>query len=323
MACGWPPNDGRENMIRRLRRSHFITVGLGFAAALLAACSGKGRERVPDFPPKEEWMDPGPLRSIFTDVNGLTMHALVSLETAPEGAPPVVLVHGSGLSGQYMIPTARELTADFRVYVPDIPGYGDSGDPGHVLNVPEIADWLAAWMPTVGLERASFLGNSFGCQVIADLAARYPDRVEHALLQGPTTPPDERSGFWQFIRWRQNQPYNPRFLGEVTRVDYEKAGMWRMIRSFMFQISDRIEDKVPLIQAPVLVIRGEEDPIAHQPFCEALAEAAPHGELAIIPDVAHTLVSTAPRQLAKITKDFLGQAPAGEDSARRTRSPRP
>jgi pimeloyl-ACP methyl ester carboxylesterase len=55
----------------------------------------------------------------------------------------------------------------------------------------------------VGLERAALLGNSFGCQVIADLAVRYPQRVTHAILQGPTTPPQERSVFWQFVRWRQ------------------------------------------------------------------------------------------------------------------------
>lgn len=95
------------------------------------------------------------------------MHSLVSTEAAPPGAPAIVLVHGSGLSGQYMIPTARELTPDFRIFVPDMPGYGDSDDPGKVLNVPQLADWLVAWMPAMGLERASFLGNSFGCQVIA------------------------------------------------------------------------------------------------------------------------------------------------------------
>jgi pimeloyl-ACP methyl ester carboxylesterase len=206
-----------------------------------------------------------------------------------------------------MIPTARELTPDLRVFVPDIPGYGDSDDPGEILNIPQMADWLVAWMPTVGLDRASFLGNSFGCQVIVDLAARYPASVERALLQGPTTPPDERSGFWQFVRWRQNQAYNPGWLGDVTNEDYKKAGAWRLIRSFVFQITDRIEDKIPLIQAPTLVIRGEHDPIAHQAFCEMLVRLLPRGQLVIIPDVAHTLVFTAPVQLAEATRAFLSE----------------
>src|SRR5688500_2205211 len=109
-------------------------------------------------------------------------------------------------------------------------------------------------MPAIGLERASLLGNAFGCQVIADLAARYPDRVERAILQGPTTRPDERCWLWQFIRWRQNQRYNSGSLGDVTNSDYKKAGFRRMFCSFQEQLTDRIEDKAPRIQAPVLVV---------------------------------------------------------------------
>lgn len=124
--------------------------------------------------------------------------------------------------------------------------------------MPELADALAAWMPVAGLERAALLGNSFGCQVIADFAARHPQRVTRAILQGPTTPPAERSWFWQFVRWRQNQHHNPPELGDITNAAYHKCGLRRMFRSFQEQISDRIEDKAPRIRAPVLVVRGEQ-----------------------------------------------------------------
>ncbi len=287
------------------------------AAAGLLAVAGiaGGPVRSTDmerFPSREQWMDRGPLRSMHTEVNGVRIHALVSREAAPAGAEPIVLVHGSGLSGQYMIPTARELARDFPVWVPDLPGYGDSGDPGEVLNVPGLADWLADWMEAVGLARASLLGNSFGCQVIADLAARHPERVARAILQGPTTPPDERSAFWQFVRWRQNQAYNPDWLGDVTNDDYHKAGAWRLLRSFVFQITDRIEAKMPAIRAPVLIIRGEFDPIANQAFCEMLARLAPAGDrVTVVPGVAHTLVFTAPVQVAEATSRFMRKTPAG------------
>ena len=38
--------------------------------------------------------------------------------------PPAVLVHGLGMSGRYLAPTAERLAADFRVYAPDLPGFG-------------------------------------------------------------------------------------------------------------------------------------------------------------------------------------------------------
>jgi 2-hydroxy-6-oxonona-2,4-dienedioate hydrolase len=41
-------------------------------------------------------------------------------------------------------------------------------------------------MREIGLERAVLVGNYFGYQIIADLAVRHPERVELAMLQGPT-----------------------------------------------------------------------------------------------------------------------------------------
>ncbi|MCE8032280.1 MAG: alpha/beta hydrolase [Halomonas sp.] len=294
----------------RISRRRFLWLtGAGSLTLTLAGCGDNDAGLLaPEFPPFDEWLDRGPLEPQRTLVRGVSLHALVATEAAPANAPPLVLIHGSGLSGRYMIPTARELAADFPVYVPDIPGYGDSGDPGKVLNIPQMSNWLVAWMEAIGLERASFLGNSFGCQVIVDLAMRYPERVNRLILQGPTTPPDERSTFWQFIRWRQNEPYNPEMLGEVTAPEYGKAGLWRMIRSYIFQVTDPVEEKVRKIEAPTLVIRGEHDPITHQAFAEMLVRRLPHGELLILPDVAHTLVFTAPLALADATRSFMEES---------------
>jgi 2-hydroxy-6-oxonona-2,4-dienedioate hydrolase len=289
------------------RRQFFSTIGFAAAGTWLSRCTFYYGEKVTE-PNKLMADDLGTLRHTWTDIDGLRMHSLVSTDRVSSDAPVIILVHGSGLSGRYMIPTAQQLTAEFRIYVPDLPGFGDSDKPQKVLEVPELADWLAAWMPATGLQRGSLLGNSFGCQVIADLAARYPERVERAILQGPTTPPDERSWFWQFIRWRQNQRYNPASLGQVTNDDYRKCGLRRMYWSFQNQLTDRIEAKAPRIRAPVLVVRGEHDPIAHQRWCEEIARLCPQGRLVLIPGVAHTLCYTAPAQLAAVTRSFVNEA---------------
>lgn len=219
-------------------------------------------------------IDPGTLRSRWTDVGGLRMHALVSTEPAPAGARAVVLVHGSGLSGRYMIPTARELTADFRVYVPDFPGFGDSDKPDKMLTVPGLADALAAWLPAAGLERASLLGNSFGCQVIADLAARHPQRVERAILQGPTTPPEERSWFWQY-------------------------------RSFQEQLTDRSRTRQRASRHPCWWCGASTIPSR---ISAGASRSRAYARLAIIPGVAHTLCYTAPVQLAQVTRAFVNES---------------
>lgn len=246
-------------------------------------------------------------RRIWIDVDGTLVHMRVSTEPVPADAPTVVLVHGLGLSGRYMRPVAARLARRYQVYVPDLPGFGDSAKPERVLDVPGLADTLVAWMRAARIGRAALLGNSFGCQIIADLAARRPELVERAVLQGPTAPPEERTWFWQFVRWRQNQPYNPRSMRPSTRGDYRKAGYYRVLRTFHYSLDDPIEDKLPRIPAPVLVIRGGRDPICRQDWAERVTSRLPHGRLVVIPGVAHTLVYTAPLELARICGPFLDE----------------
>ncbi len=273
------------------------------AGAALATVTASGRPRPAVAEPIEAARSPA-LREIVVDVDGLPMLTRVSADPPPD-APPLVPVHGLALSGRYMVPVVERLALHYHIMMPDLPGFGDSGKPDRVLDVPGLATWLERWMVAIGLERAMLLGNSFGCQLIVDLAARYPDRVERAVLQGPTTPPDERTWLMQFVRWRQNAPYSPPDMDAIAESDYAKCGLVRALTTFEFSLRDRPETKLSAIEAPVLVVRGAEDPICTQEWAEMVADGLPGGELEIIPDVAHTLVFTAPKELAEASRPFL------------------
>ena len=64
---------------------------------------------------------------------------------------------------------------------PDLPGFGESTKPRHVLTLPELADCLYSWMRARGIERAMLIGNSFGCQILAELALRHPEMVDRLV----------------------------------------------------------------------------------------------------------------------------------------------
>ena len=161
------------------------------------------------------------LADVWTRVNGRAMYARVS--TGGEaGAPPMVLVHGLGVSGRYLLPTARRLMNDYPVYVPDLPGWGKSERPPHALTVPQAADALAAWMRQMRLAEACLVGNSLGCQFIIDLAVRYPELVGWAVLVGPTVDPAARSVFGQALS-RHPRPV-PRALELLAPVDLGLPG---------------------------------------------------------------------------------------------------
>ena len=242
------------------------------------------------------------------------MHARVSGGSPPEGRPAVVLVHGLVVSSRYMVPAAERLAAHYRVYVPDLPGFGKSDRPPRALSVAELSGALDAWAREVGLGRVALVGNSVGCQIIADLAVRHPGRVERAVLQGPTMDPRARAVLRQLGRLLLDAPREPLSLLPIELLDYLSAGTGRAWRTFRYALEDRIEDKLPRVQMPTLVVRGERDPIVPQRWAEEAARLLPEGRLVVIPGAAHTANYGAPSQFTRVVRAFLNET--GRPSAR-------
>ena len=237
-------------------------------------------------------------------VDGLRMFYRASPNEVPDERPPVVLVHGLVVASDYMLPTAERLAVHFRVYAPDLPGFGRSAKPPRAFDITELADALAAWIRALGLGRAVLLGNSFGCQVVAECAVRHPDVIECLVLQGPTTDPGARTLRRQLGRWLQNSLYEPP-MSPIMLRDYWRAGIPRAISTVRFLFRDAIEQKLPRIQVPALVVRGDRDPMVPQNWAEEAAALLPRGRLVVIPGAAHTVVYFAPGQLTQVVRSFL------------------
>jgi 2-hydroxy-6-oxonona-2,4-dienedioate hydrolase len=238
----------------------------------------------------------------------LQIHARVSGGPEPARHPAVVLVHGLVVSSRYMIPTAERLAPHYQVFMPDLPGFGRSERPPGILDVAGLSDALSAWMGGAGLERAALVGNSMGCQVIADLAVRHPGQVESAVLQGPTMDPKGRSVPRQVGRFLLDVPREPLSLIPIELLDYLSAGTRRAWRTFRYALEDRIEEKLPHMRVPTLVVRGSRDPIATQRWAKEVTGLLPMGRLFVIPGAAHTANYGWAAQFARIIHNFLDDA---------------
>lgn len=245
------------------------------------------------------------LREARLSVNGLPMHMRVALDLAPSGAPTVVLVHGAAVSSRNMAPTARALAPHCRVYAPDLPGHGSSADPPEVLDAAGLADALASWMDAVGLERACLLGNSFGCQIITAFALRHRERVERIVLQGPTVDRHARRFVHQFARWLVNAVREGATQPDVTFRDWRDAGLRGFVGTLRYMFTDRIEERLPFVAVPALVVRGARDPIVPQRWAEEVTAALPQARLAVVPGETHTMVFANPAALVGVALPFL------------------
>jgi 2-hydroxy-6-oxonona-2,4-dienedioate hydrolase len=254
----------------------------------------------------------GRLSSEWIRAEGLLMHARVSVDPTPSSSLPLVLVHGIGVASRFMVPVAELLAPYHRVYAPDLPGFGKSEKPAHALSLVELTDVLAWWMREIGLESAAFLGNSFGCQIVADLALRYPELVERVVLQGPTMDPRARTARQQLIRWLRNSRQEPLSHGLISAREYPRCGFRRLIKTFRYALEDRIEEKLPHVRVPALVVRGSRDPIVPQRWAEEATRLLPMGRLAVIPGAPHTVVYDAPLDLARVVRPFLSSVKGRE-----------
>jgi 2-hydroxy-6-oxonona-2,4-dienedioate hydrolase len=249
------------------------------------------------------------LESAWTEAGGLRVHARFSTQTPPEDAPPIILVHGLGVASRSMVPLAKALAPSYRVHAPDLPGFGDSEKPPQVLNLAELTDCLVAWTRAYGLERAVFLGNSVGCQLVVRLAVRHPDLVERVVLQGPTMDPEARTMRQQTWRWIWNSRGERGSLTPIALREYWRCGLRRLLKTFRYSLEDPIEEKLPSVRVPALVVRGSWDPVVTQSWAEEVADLLPMGRLVVIPDGPHTLVHNRPLDLAGVVRHFLSSAP--------------
>ncbi len=213
-------------------------------------------------------------------------------------------MHGLGTSSLYMAPTAVRLAQDFSVYAPDLPGFGHSSKPSHALSLPSLAEVLASWVTVAGLQAAAMVGNSLGCQVIAEFGLRYPDRLTQAVLQGPTIDSYARTAVRQFGRFVTDLARErvPEYV--INGHDYWRTGLHRGWETFQIALADRIEDKLPRLPMPVLIVRGTDDPIVSQRWVEDLVRLVPNGRL-IITHGAYTPNFSEPDSFVSVIRLFL------------------
>ena len=212
-------------------------------------------QRLPRIAPET----PATLVEAETDVGGVRVFYRASAE--PADGTPMVHVHGFGISGTYLLPTAGELASEYPTYVPDLPGYGRSGNPPHTLAIPELADAVADFMDAVGVERATLVGNSLGSAITASFATRHRDRLERAVLVSPAGGLHNRPLPRALAQMARDVPHEPFRLAAVAVPDYLRFGLADAMRLFHAMTVFPVLDRLTAMDVPVLTVLGERDPL--------------------------------------------------------------
>ncbi|TDE52786.1 alpha/beta hydrolase [Nonomuraea mesophila] len=222
----------------------------------------------------------------------------------------VVCVHGAGVSSRELLPLVEVLGERYDAWAIDLPGFGASGKPDRPLVLPAQADVVAAWVERTGLERPCLLGVSYGCQVVVDVAVRHPEAAAALVLAGPTVDPRGRSPWRLAGQWLRNAPGESPRMMPLNVADYRDAGPRAVLAAFGESIRDRVEDKLPLVTVPALVIRGGKDRMVPQAWAEEVTRLLPYGRLEVMDGLPHMTVYRDPRRVADAVAGFLAEVAA-------------
>lgn len=250
---------------------------------------------------------------------------------------PLLLLHASPVSSATLAGMMRALVdAGVRrpILAPDTLGNGDSAAPaGEHPDIAYFADSVRRVLDALGHERVDVYGAHTGARIACELAAAFPERVGRVILDGimeydetmrrmvveqyaPRVAPDEygRHLIWAFNFVRDQAHYFPYFMRDVEHrlagavpdaatlhratLDVLKA-LDTYSKPYLAAFEYPAYSRMPLVQAPVLLLRPE----AELPVLNAAIERA----MGLLPHsmVARVGVGDAPK--AQAIAAFLGE----------------
>ena len=249
----------------------------------------------------------------WTTVDGVDVFYRESPD--PPDARVMMHLHGFGLSGRYLLPTAELLSTEFHTLVPDLPGFGRSGKARNSLDVPDLAKAAVRFLDDREIEKATLVGNSMGCPVILEFAARHPQRIDRAILVSPAgglfNQPLRRA-VGQLARDGGREP--PKMV-TVATPDYLRFGVPSTFRMFHALTQYPSLERLLDLDIPTLVVIGDRDPLMPGParVKEVASQTDNHVLLVQIEGAAHAINFSHPGELSHVIRLFMADRPIVDD----------
>jgi len=235
------------------------------------------------------------------------LSASASALSAPRTERDVVLVHGLGLSSEYLEELAVSLSVVGPVYLLDLPGFGGVPRPARTPSVPDLARLVAAWAAEAGLDDPVLLGQSLGTQIVVEMLAADPGLSSHAVLVGPTVDPTGRSSYAQLGRFLRSAPSESSRTRRLAVRAYARSGPTWIARVLQSTLRYPTEEHLPAVEASVLVLRGSRDRIAPRAWAEHVALLVPRARSAEVEGAGHLVVHDHAAEVAALVLDHLSR----------------
>jgi len=265
--------------------------------------------------------------------------ALVPDGPALRERPTMLVLHGGpGYDHAYFKPSPPALVDAAQIVYLDQRGQGRSARvPVESCTVDQMADDAAVFCRTLGIERPSVLGHSFGGFVALHLALRHPDLVGSLILVDTAASSADVDGAMERLEelygLEVRTAAEPVFGGDVSEEAMEKFG--RLVTPAYAHSPERVgpvletwgrstftqevashffgnlaalydvRERLGEISVPTLVMVGESDWLIPPSASRVIAEGIPGAELIVIAEAGHFSLVERPEAYADAVRRFL------------------
>jgi pimeloyl-ACP methyl ester carboxylesterase len=230
-------------------------------------------------------------------------------------APAVVLVHGIGVSHRYLRRLHGVLAESVDTYSVDLPGFGSTPRPKHTMPVADQASYILGAMEQLGVLDFVIVGHSMGAQFAIEAARQQPARIPFVVLMGPVVDCKRRTVAQQALALGQDSLFfESPSSNALVFSDYLRCGPRWYLKNLRVMMGYRMEQRIAGVAAPVLVVRGANDPVASAEWCRRLAERATSGRLAEIAGTGHVVQHNRSAEVAEAILSFAGLSGASSEA---------
>lgn len=264
----------------------------------------------------------------LTEIDG------VKLEVGDRGSgEPVVFVHGAMGDECAAMLTEPSLASQYRLIDYHRRGWGKSDRPATPVSIPQQAEDCRALINHLGVERAHFVGQSYGGVILLQLALDFPDAVHSVALLEPAVPSvlfnspafgaiaakagafygsgDKASAIEVFAREVGGDDYRALFDRTLPSGYFER---WVADADTIFQFDmpalqpwEFTQADAAQITQPVLNLTGANTTAYFRKSHEMVRAWLPHSESHELPNATHCMLQTNPKGVAECLTNFLSR----------------
>jgi len=247
----------------------------------------------------------------------------IHVEQRGTGDRRVLLLHGWGCSCRHFDPILRDMEKDYCLTALDFPAHGESGRPPEPWGVREFAECVRDAAEQMGFAPCDIIAHSFGGRVALYMAANWPEMVNRLVITGgaglkkpQTEEQRKKSAEYRKKKARLQALTRLPLIGGAAdkglRALREKYGSPdynalddEMKKTFVKVISEDLSPLLPKVQAPTLLIWGENDTETPLWMGQAMEQAIPDAGLVIFEGDDHFAYLHQWPRFTKVVRAFL------------------